>query len=109
MQQQNEIEPYYYRRWFIKYIKNGSTYEIFKVSEFDKKIVSFDAYTDELILENNKRVKTYKTFKEAALIAIPNIITNKKEKWNKIVEKSYKLNEEIGDLFDKLDKLKNFP
>lgn len=92
--------------WYVEETKSGDDYEIKKVSENINDIVSYEPELNKITNKKGKQLDVFRTFKEAAIISLGKKIVKKKEKWNEVIETSYKLNEEIGALLDTLDKLK---
>lgn len=94
----------YNRLWYIE--SNGDICNIKKVSEAEHEVIFFNSSTSTVKFKNNKETKVFKTFKDAALTSIPNMISKKKEKWENLVNEAYKINEEISGLLEKLYALK---
>lgn len=96
----------YNKLWYIESIKNGEDYQIKKVSEHKKEVMGYNPDTNKIVLKEGAELNIFKTFKDAAIVAIGHKISKKKEKWDNMIEDSYKLNLEIGDLVDKLKTLR---
>ena len=93
------------RMWYIEDKKYN--YEVRKVCEHRsaKAIVEWDSDVSMIKNSVGEKIKVYKTFGEAAEIAILRKIAEKKKKWEAYVNASYLLNNEIGELYDTLNKL----
>jgi len=94
------------KMWYIESIKNGTDFEIKKVCDNSQNFVEYNAETHKATCKNGDQLELFKTFKEAAIITINKKIVLKKEIWQNLIDKSYELNIEIGNLFDKLNELK---
>ncbi len=91
--------------WFIDEQVN----KIKRVKEYSgkSKLISFDHDAHTITDEDGKSFKVYNVFKEAGIVLLHNEIENKRQKWKFHVDESMKQNEEICDLLDKLNKLRD--
>lgn len=93
------------RMWYVEDKKNN--YEVKKLSENKtaKAIKEWNSQSNTVVNSLGITIRLYKTFTEAAEIAILLKITEKKKKWESYVNASIVLNNEIGELYETLDKL----
>lgn len=96
----------YSKLWYVEFIKGGEDYQIKKISEHKSEVIGYNPNTNKITFKEGTEIASFKTFKEAAIVAIARKISKKKEKWDEVISESYKINEEIGDLLDKLHTLK---
>lgn len=96
-----KVLKYWYIDTGIMKIKHVDDYE------GKKKLVSFDPQVGRVIDEDGKSIKVYTTFREASINLYGLEIAAKREEWKMHVDVSMKLNEEICDLLDKLEKLRD--
>ncbi len=94
------------RMWYVEDKKNN--FQVKKVSEIRgaKAILEWDSKLSTIKNSVGDRIKVYTTFGEAAENAILKKIADKTKKWESYVKASYILNNEIGELYDSLNKLK---
>lgn len=93
------------RMWYVENKKNN--FEVKKLSENKtaKAIKEWNSHNNTVINSLGATIRLYKTFTEAAEIAILLKITEKKKTWEKYVNASIVLNDEIGELYETLNKL----
>lgn len=88
--------------WIIKDFKILRVSELENLNEFKQ----YDGKSKKIYNEKDDvKIQTYGLYKEAKKELIYALIYKKKQDWDEIVALSYKLNEEIGSLYDDLDKL----
>ena len=93
------------RMWYVEDKKNN--YEVKKLSENKtaRAIKEWNSQSNTVVNSLGNTIRLYKTFTEAAEIAILLKISEKKKKWESYVNASIAINNEIGELYDTLNKL----
>jgi hypothetical protein len=93
------------RMWYVEDKKNN--FQVKKVCEISgvKAIIEWDSKLSTIKNSVGERIKVYTTFGEAAENAILKKIADKTKKWESYVKASYILNNEIGELYESLNKL----
>ena len=92
--------------WIITEKDDGNDYDIKKVADSNHEIIEYNSETGKITIKSGKQIQVFRTFKEAAIIAIGKKITKKKNTWDEMIASSYALSNEISQLMDSLESLR---
>jgi hypothetical protein len=93
------------KMWYIDYKK--SSFEVKKISEI-KNVIAITDYNENTSTVKNslgEEIKVFESFEEANELSLIKKISEKKKKWDAYIKASYVLNEQIGNLYEQLNKL----
>ena len=91
--------------WYI----DLRTHRIKKLKSHSKKnkFIGYNQETSQIISKNGKSIPVYSSFKEANIMLYNIKIEKLRKKWKLYIDKTIKINDEIGKLLEALDNLRN--
>ena len=75
----------YNKLWYVEFIKGGEDYQIKKISEHKSEVIGYNPNTNKITFKEGIEIASFKTFKDAAIVAIARKISKKKEKWDEVI------------------------